>query len=243
MSLGKKTILSFSRETHSNRQPRGLLEWQCLVLRPWNTKIKVIIFKRQQPREVQLASFFPLPLLEHCHTSLVAKAKTAVPCIFKIWKHFVYTENIAVHSFRELLQYGGAIVRPRLSSWRSPGQWCWILMKNLDKNDPKYFVRMVLVLIWWYSCCSATLVLYLGATIWKWEIAKINHFWHLCYVGFDFDKNASFIVRCNSVSVLCIFFTNSVSAAFSKEKPIYVLEWLNSNGFLINLPAEIRVGE
>ena len=132
---------------------------------------------------------------------------------------------------------------PWQSSWRSPGQWCWILMTNWNKNEPKYFERMVLVLIWWYSYCSATLMFYLGAKIWKWEIAKINHFWHLCYVGFDFDKNASYIVRCNSISVLYIFFTNSVSAAFSKKKPKYVLEWLNSIGFLINLPVEIRVGE
>ena len=40
--------------------------------------------QKQQPGEVQLASFFPLPLLEHCHPSPVAKAKTSKPFIFKI---------------------------------------------------------------------------------------------------------------------------------------------------------------
>ena len=40
--------------------------------------------QKQQPGEAQLASFFPLPLLEHCHPSPVAKAKTSEPNIFKI---------------------------------------------------------------------------------------------------------------------------------------------------------------
>ena len=44
--------------------------------------------QKQQPGEAQLASFFPLPLLEHCHPSPVAKAKTSEPNIFKIKKIF-----------------------------------------------------------------------------------------------------------------------------------------------------------